>query len=227
VISLRLFHFLSNNLELRKQLYFLFSQFGPILDVVAQKTPKMRGQAFIVFRDIITATNAMRDMQDFVFFDKPMSIHYAKTTSDIVAKMEGTYQSKERRAQEAADTEESRKRKSVPGSAEDEPPSKRQDTRRPKKQSQQFDELALRQIPPNKTLFIQNLPPECTDNMLVTLFQKYPGFLEVRLPPGQKGVAFVDFTNEMQSAVAMGQLQGFRITHDHPMMISFQKSRME
>jgi len=63
--------------------------------------------------------------------------------------------------------------------------------------------------------------------MLVTLFQKYPGFLEVRLPPGQKGVAFVDFTNEMQSAVAMGQLQGFRITHDHPMMISFQKSRME
>jgi len=36
--------------ELRRALYALFGQFGPVLDVVALKTVRMRGQAFIVFR---------------------------------------------------------------------------------------------------------------------------------------------------------------------------------
>ena len=36
--------------ELRRSLYFLFSQYGAVLDVVALKTPKMRGQAFVVFK---------------------------------------------------------------------------------------------------------------------------------------------------------------------------------
>jgi len=69
------FSLISFAVDLKKALYALFSQFGPILDVVAMKTPKMRGQAFIVFRDVIAATNAMRDMQNFAFFDKPMVLH--------------------------------------------------------------------------------------------------------------------------------------------------------
>ena len=36
--------------ELKKSLYAIFSQFGPILDIVAMKTLKRRGQAFIVFQ---------------------------------------------------------------------------------------------------------------------------------------------------------------------------------
>lgn len=36
--------------ELKKSLYAIFSQFGPILDIVAMKTLKMRGQAFVVFQ---------------------------------------------------------------------------------------------------------------------------------------------------------------------------------
>ena len=34
----------------------LFSTYGPVLDVVALKTMKMRGQAHIVFRDLQAAT---------------------------------------------------------------------------------------------------------------------------------------------------------------------------
>ena len=48
-----------NKEELKKSLYAAFSQFGPILDVVALKTFRMRGQAFIVFRDISAATQAV------------------------------------------------------------------------------------------------------------------------------------------------------------------------
>lgn len=58
--------------ELKKSLYAIFSQFGPILDIVALKTLRMRGQAFVVFKEISSASNALRSMQGFPFYDKPM-----------------------------------------------------------------------------------------------------------------------------------------------------------
>lgn len=58
--------------ELKKSLYAIFSQFGQILDIVALKTLKMRGQAFVIFKEISSATVALRSMQGFPFYDKPM-----------------------------------------------------------------------------------------------------------------------------------------------------------
>lgn len=58
--------------ELKKSLYAIFSQFGQILDIVAMKTLKMRGQAFVIFKEINSAANALRSMQGFPFYDKPM-----------------------------------------------------------------------------------------------------------------------------------------------------------
>ena len=58
--------------DLRMSLYTLFSTYGPVLDVVALKTKKMRGQAHIVFRDVQTSTQAMRALQGFDFFGKEM-----------------------------------------------------------------------------------------------------------------------------------------------------------
>lgn len=58
--------------DLRLSLYTLFSTYGPVLDVVALKTAKMRGQAHIVFRDIQASTQAMRALQGFDFFGKEM-----------------------------------------------------------------------------------------------------------------------------------------------------------
>jgi len=54
--------------DLRTELYMLFSTYGTVLDVVALKTLKMRGQAHIVFRDIQTATQALRSLNGFEFF---------------------------------------------------------------------------------------------------------------------------------------------------------------
>jgi U2 small nuclear ribonucleoprotein B'' len=53
--------------DLRTALYLLFSTYGPVLDVVAMKTMKMRGQAHIVYRDVQTATQAMRSLEGFEF----------------------------------------------------------------------------------------------------------------------------------------------------------------
>ncbi|KAM6996553.1 U1 small nuclear ribonucleoprotein A isoform 2-T2 [Passerculus sandwichensis] len=56
----------------------------------------MRGQAFVIFKEMSSATNALRSMQGFPFYDKPMRIQYAKTDSDIIAKMKGTFVERER-----------------------------------------------------------------------------------------------------------------------------------
>jgi hypothetical protein len=61
-----------NKEELRAQLYALFLPYGTILDVVALKTAKMRGQAFVVFADLAAATTAMRSWDGESFYDKPM-----------------------------------------------------------------------------------------------------------------------------------------------------------
>jgi RNA recognition motif-containing protein len=58
--------------ELKKQLYGLLSQYGPILDVIAGRSMKMKGQAWIVFQDVNHATMAKRKLDGFDFNGKPM-----------------------------------------------------------------------------------------------------------------------------------------------------------
>lgn len=58
--------------DLRLSLYTLFSTYGPVLDVVAVRNNKMRGQAHVAFRDVHTSTQAMRTLQGFDFFGKEM-----------------------------------------------------------------------------------------------------------------------------------------------------------
>lgn len=69
----------------------LFSTYGPVLDVVALKTDKMRGQAHIVYRDIQTATQAMRSLDGSSFLGQEMKVQYAKSKSNVVAKLDGTF----------------------------------------------------------------------------------------------------------------------------------------
>ena len=58
--------------DLKRSLYMLFATHGVVLDVIAMKTAKMRGQAHVVFRDIDSSTQAMRALQGFSFFGKEM-----------------------------------------------------------------------------------------------------------------------------------------------------------
>lgn len=58
--------------DLKRNLYMLFATYGVVLDVIALKTAKMRGQAHIVFRDVDSSTQAMRALQGFDFFGKEM-----------------------------------------------------------------------------------------------------------------------------------------------------------
>jgi U2 small nuclear ribonucleoprotein B'' len=178
------------------------------------KTLKMRGQAFVVFKEINSATNAMRSMQGFPFYDKPMRISYSSKDSDIIAKMKGTFQERPKR---------------VPG-----------ESKKAKKRAAKEAKLPAggapaagggapvsghvpENAPPNQILFLTNLPEETNEMMLSMLFNQFPGFKEVRLVPGRHDIAFVEFENEVQSAAARDSLQGFKITPTTSMKISFAK----
>ncbi|KAL8525811.1 hypothetical protein ACS0TY_015162 [Phlomoides rotata] len=87
--------------ELKRSLYTLFSQYGRIVDIVALKTSKLRGQAWVVFSEVPAASNAVRQMQNFPFYDKPLRIQYAKAKSDCIAKAEGTYDKKKKQDEKA------------------------------------------------------------------------------------------------------------------------------
>ena len=57
--------------ETKLCLYALFGQFGKIMDIVCMRTERLHGRR-VVFADITAATNALRAMQGFSFFDKPL-----------------------------------------------------------------------------------------------------------------------------------------------------------
>lgn len=217
--------------ELKKSLYAIFSQFGQIMDIVALKTLKMRGQAFVIFKEIGSATNALRTMQGFPFYDKPMRISYSKSDSDVIAKIKGTFKERPKKIKPpkpVPSVEEKRyvfflvvnifqiinffssrseKKKKSSANAE----------------SGGVQNTSTAEQPPNQILFLTNLPEETNEMMLSMLFNQFPGFKEVRLVPNRHDIAFVEFSTELQSSAAKEALQGFKITPTHAMKISFAK----
>merc|ERR1711981_19268 len=77
--------------ELKDALISVFKQFGPVIDIVAMKSVKRRGQAYISFSKVEEAEQAVQAMQGFPLFKKPLRIEFARKPSDKVAKQQGTY----------------------------------------------------------------------------------------------------------------------------------------
>ncbi|KAK3827437.1 MAG: hypothetical protein J3Q66DRAFT_491 [Benniella sp.] len=76
-------------------------------------------------------------------------------------------------------------------------------------------------LPRNSILFLQNLPHDIAESQLVSLFQQYPGFKEVRTVPGKSGIAFVEYDNEYYSAAAKTALADYQIAPEHQMKVTF------
>lgn len=50
----------------------LFKSYGEVLDVVAHSNLRMRGQAFVSFASVESAKKALKDVQRFPLYSKPM-----------------------------------------------------------------------------------------------------------------------------------------------------------
>eukprot|EP01113_Clastostelium_recurvatum_P012370 TRINITY_DN16425_c0_g1_i1.p1 TRINITY_DN16425_c0_g1~~TRINITY_DN16425_c0_g1_i1.p1 ORF type:complete len:273 (-),score=62.36 TRINITY_DN16425_c0_g1_i1:42-758(-) len=200
--------------DLKKNLYALFSRFGSILDVVALRTYRMRGQAWIVFKDIAAAGAAMREMQGYTFFDKPIKISYALTKSDAVAQLDGTFSQKQK---------EDRKKTSEKKRAADRKDATSKRVAMGLDGANSHLSHQPRDAPPNRILFVEGLPEGVADSTLSALFTQFPGFREVRLVPGRSGIAFVEYDSELQSSAALAGLQNFKINSQDSMIISYAK----
>lgn len=206
---------------LKQSLKVLFREYGRVLAVTAHSNVRMRGQAFVTLDSKRAAANAVREVEKFPLYGKPMQLAFARTESDaLVAK---------RHPQDMDEHKKARlERKKV---------SRRENPLRKKRLAQKHAvetgvaatpagaataataapqrrvvEMPDEYLPPNKILFVQNLPEDTTKPSLEALFRPYPNLIEVRTIPGRKNIAFVEFADEQSSAVAKEALHNTRFS---------------
>jgi U2 small nuclear ribonucleoprotein B'' len=189
---------------------------------VALKTLKLKGQAWVVFEDAAGAGSAIRGLQGFPFFGKPMRLTYALTRSDAAAKAAGTWKPADKEARARA------KAAALAGvggvaAAGGGPPGGAGGPPAPAAAAAAAKPAAADTAPPHHILFVTGLPPATTTAMLGLLFEQFPGFTEARLVPARPGIAFVEFGSAGQAGAARAGLDGFKVTGEHAMAVSFAK----
>ncbi|KAK6600084.1 RNA recognition domain-containing protein [Botrytis cinerea] len=215
-----------NNLEesikpaaLIEALTELFSEYGTILEIVAKTNLKAKGQAFIVFEDVESATKAIEDIQGFELFGKEMRIAYAKTRSDASVKREGDMRNWRftrgddwrRRAAEITLRPTTGPALANPADLAARPIKATRGAGLKSSNPAAAAVVPDEYLPPNKILFVQNLPEEYDVDMLTSIFGRFEGFREVRLVPGRKGIAFVEYETETGSIGAKENTAGMAL----------------
>ncbi|KNF00789.1 hypothetical protein PSTG_05929 [Puccinia striiformis f. sp. tritici PST-78] len=77
--------------------------------------------------------------------------------------------------------------------------------------------------PPNKILFIQNLPENAGKDALEVLFKQYPNLVEVRTIPGRSNTTFVEYVDATSSGVAKDALHNYKFDGKHKIKVTFAK----
>ncbi|KLO18100.1 RNA-binding domain-containing protein [Schizopora paradoxa] len=226
-----------NKEELKSQLFALFMTYGRVIDVVAQKGTKMRGQAFLVFSDLAEATSAMRACEGMLFYDKPLRIHYAKTKShaalrredpDFVPPNKAFPQSSsshvngtEKRSREDDDMVGGRTAKRE--KAEDDDEEMEMDEDDEGEGSKKAASATTAQDRPSARLLCTNLPQEVTDDVLGVLFQQYKGFASTQVAPNATGTktGYAFFDSPELASVAKEALDGFTLKKGWKMGVSY------
>ncbi|KAI0298823.1 RNA-binding domain-containing protein [Russula brevipes] len=221
-----------NKEEIRSQLYALFTTYGRLIDVVATKTPKMRGQAFLVFTDLASATAALRACDGLIFYNKPMRISYAKSKSHATLRREDpnfippnfAHASSAKRVREAEDSDVRAKREKVADEDDEEMDIDDDDEAGPPAPN-----TSNTQSQPSNKLLCSNLPQEVTNGVLAVLFQQCRGFQTAQVKPSPKSNATGDkvksaevvFENAQLAAVARQMLDGFQLKKGWNMAVTF------
>jgi U2 small nuclear ribonucleoprotein B'' len=206
-------------LLLRRALYSLFSRHGKVLEIVTLRRDGLRGQAWVIFEDVQSATAAVKAEQGFTFFGKDLVIEYAREKSDRVAKQDGTYVPKAKR-QKIAETTPAIEE--VEGEAAQEIGEDVEPNQMVEGDSEQPVAPSAPAAPPSKYLLAEDLPSECNEMMMSMLFRQYAGYKEVRMP--RPSLAFVEFENEAQATLALQGLNGFNLTPKDTLKLTYGKA---
>ncbi|RMZ76538.1 hypothetical protein DV738_g4929, partial [Chaetothyriales sp. CBS 135597] len=175
--------------DLKEALTEIFSEYGEIIEIVAKRNVKAKGQAFIVFDKAEAAAKAVEEVNGFELFDKPMQLDFARTRSDATVLKEEGEQGLERWKRSRAQKGAGLKGTSANPAAV----------------------IPDEYLPPNKILFIRDLPESYDADGLTTIFSRFEGFKEVRMVPGRKGIAFVEYEAESGAISAKEATAGMQL----------------
>lgn len=229
--------------DLIEELREVFGQFGEVIDVVAKKNYWARGQAFIVFSSVEEASDALESLNGFDIHEKPMQVAYAKTRSDATVKREDNEEgfeqhkaqrlaekgevqrmdlpstllmdfSERKQAQRHADANAKSGKRAAPEVVVEQRPAK---TAKPTGAAAADDFL-----PPNKILLLRDLPDDYGKPELTAVFQRYPGFREIRTVPGRKGLAFAEYEDEAAATTVKDAMNGITLG-DKSIRVTYQR----
>jgi U2 small nuclear ribonucleoprotein B'' len=160
---------------------------------------------------------------------KTQRIEFARTKSDAVAKLDGTYvpDKDKRRAAVNAEKREGlivrgQQRRAAAAAAGGVPVAAGMAP--PAMAAAAAPGAPQAPAPPSPILFVQGLPEATTAAMLAMLFKQFPGYKEARTVEARPGIAFVEFESSVQAGVALAGLQGFKVTPAHAMMLSYART---
>lgn len=195
----------------------LFSAFGPLKRLpIIRRGLSMNGQAWIVFKEQADAECALKSLQGTRIWGKSLVIRYARFRTDCVIKEESGDMEVERKMRESDRIERCKNpritRRQLLTRLMSGNPSALQSV------SISGPDVLL----PNRTLFIQNIPPGLSSSpMLSDLFRRFPGFQDLRPVPNRPDVAFVEYENEVQSGVARQSLDRTELGMGNVIRVSF------
>ena len=161
---------------MKESLRNLYSNFGEVLDVVAHKNIRMRGQAFIAFNNKHVAKRALTDTQNFPLYGQPLKVDFAKCNADAVFRRQKRTEELEKHLQQrkeakrgywltschithtiiALKRKENYIRLMKSNRVKAGQPAERDEGTKAAQQKQQ--QMPDEYLPPNVILFIQNLP---------------------------------------------------------------------
>nr|POE46726.1 u1 small nuclear ribonucleoprotein [Quercus suber] len=181
----------------------MFSVFGNILEIVAKKNIKARGQAFVVFDSADSAKEAIDELQGFEIGGQEIVLAFAKSRSDATVQREDGQAGLEahKSQRQAAEAAEAAKRAALKRATDE-----ANGDRPAKKVAAAGAAAADEHLPPNKTLILRDLPEDYTQQILTSIFGRYPGFKEIRMVPGRAGLAFAEYESEDGAIMAKTEM---------------------
>ncbi|GAA5827891.1 hypothetical protein JCM3770_005622, partial [Rhodotorula araucariae] len=161
-----------------QSLKVLFREYGAVLGVTAHSNVRMRGQAFVTLDSKQAAVKAVREVQKFPLYGRAMQLTFARAASDALVKKrrpedmdehkkERLERKKESRRNDPARRKKLAQRAAAKQAAETGVAPVAAAAAAPRRIVQMPDEY----LPPNKILFVQNLPDDTTKETLEALFR--------------------------------------------------------
>lgn len=191
-----------------------------VLEIITLRRDGLRGQAWVIFEDVQSATAALNAEQGFTLFGRDLKLAYANEKSDKIAKRDGTYVPKAKR--QKREEKKEKQLTDVAGGDETSPADNVDMTNAASAPPPPPPAPASDASPPSHILLATDLPADVTELVLSLLFRQYDGFVEVRLP--REGLAFIEFDNEPHATLALERLNGFQLTKTDSLKLTYGKA---